>query len=108
MLRFPRSRSFFRRSNRMKWILFLTFTAVSAAAEGPSTDIKVDQVGYLPALPKLAVVATKEPAAEFTVREVPNGNVVFRGRLAAPGDDPDSGDRVQIADFSKLNKRGAY
>ncbi len=43
------------------------------AATAPTTEIKVDQVGYLPTVPKFAMVASKAPATEFTVRSVQGG-----------------------------------
>lgn len=78
------------------------------AAERPVISIKVDQVGYLPAAPKIAFVAGKTTLADFTVRVSGNDAVVLRGKLAAPAEDPDSGDRVQLADFSSLTKPGGY
>jgi endoglucanase len=92
----------------MKSILLVWVLGVAAFAATPSPQIKVDQVGYLPGLTKIAFVAAKDPAADFTVRDAGNGSVVFRGKLAAPVDDPDSGDRVQIADFTKLTRSGSY
>jgi endoglucanase len=79
------------------------------AAAAPTTDIKVDQVGYLPMAPKFAmVVASGAPATEFTVRNVQGGAVALQGKLSAPAADVDSGDNVQLADFSKLTKTGKY
>src|SRR5579871_5294815 len=74
-----------------------------------TTDIKVDQVGYLTDAPKLAmVVAAAAPAQTFIVHRGGDNATLFRGALGAPVDDPDSGDRVQIADFSKLTAPGVY
>ena len=90
-------------------ILFLTaFLAISAAAQAPNAAIRLDQAGYLPAAPKLAFVAADPPAQEFTVRRANDAKIVFRGRLSAPLDDPDAGDRVQTADFSPLRNAGRY
>lgn len=82
--------------------------AGAAFAADPTADIKVDQVGYLPGFPKVAFVASKQPATGFTVIECPTGRIAFRGRLAAPAADADSGDQVQAADFSKLTRAGTY
>jgi len=90
--------------------LLVTFLAAASlgAASQPTTDIKVDQVGYLPGAPKLAMVAAAKPASEFTVRNAANHAVVFKGKLTAPALDADSGDNVQIADFSGLKREGKY
>jgi endoglucanase len=79
-----------------------------ALAAGETTEIKVDQVGYLASAPKVALVASKATANAFTVRRVSDGGVAFTGTLSAAADDPDSGDHVQAADFSKLTAAGKY
>src|ERR1022692_4739648 len=86
--------------------LFLISMCAFAAA--PTPDIKVDQVGYLPHSPKLAMVVSHILAKEFSVRRAGNDSVVFHGRLAEPANDPDSGDLIQTADFTKLDKPGKY
>jgi endoglucanase len=79
-----------------------------ALAADPTIRIKLDQAGYLPALPKVALVSVNAPASDFTVRRAPDGSVVFRAKLGAPVDDADSGDRLQAADFSSLTSNGSY
>lgn len=74
--------------------------AAPALAADPTIRIKLDQAGYLPALPKVALVSGNTRASDFTVRRAQDGSVVFRGKLGAPVDDADSGDRLQAADFS--------
>ena len=91
----------------MKPILLLILTAPLFAA-APTVEIKVDQVGYLNASAKVALVASNTAATKFTVNDATGGKVVFAGALTAPLEDPDSGDRVQAADFSKLVKTGTY
>jgi endoglucanase len=90
---------------KLALLLLVPFAALAAT---PTLEIKVDQVGYLPGAPKIAVVASKTATGDFTIRNAAGDAVAFRGRLAAPVDDPDSGDRVQIADFTKLIKPGRY
>jgi endoglucanase len=86
----------------------LLLLAAAAFAAAPTTAIKVDQVGYLTNAPKVALVAPKTAVTQFTVRNARNGSVALRGKLAAPADDPDSGDRVQAADFTRLTRSGRY
>ncbi len=76
------------------------------ATVNPTTAIKVDQVGYALAGPKVAFVSA--PAASFEVRRSTGGQVVFRGNLTAPAVDALSGDTVEAADFSSLHKAGRY
>ena len=87
---------------------YLLLLAGRVLAAGATAQIKVDQVGYLTGAPKVALVASKDAAGEFTVRRASDGRVAFRGALAAAVEDPDSGDRVQAADFSKLTAAGKY
>jgi endoglucanase len=74
----------------------------------PTTDIKVDQVGYLPEAPKVAMVVSGAAADRFVVRRLADGKIVFRGKLAAPAPEADSGDDVRTADFSPLKEKGRF
>ena len=58
--------------------------ALRAFAAAPTPDIKVDQAGYLPHSPKLAMVAAHTLAKEFSVRRAGNDAVAYRGKLAEP------------------------
>ena len=89
-------------------MLFMALAGLTTFAATPTTDIKVDQAGYLPGAPKVAMVVSKTPASNFTVRRGSDGSVAFEGKLSASVDDIDTGDRVQSADFTKLSKRGKY
>jgi endoglucanase len=89
-------------------LLVCAMTAASAFAVSPTTAIKVDQVGYLDTMPKLALIVARDAPREFLIRRTSSDAVAFRGALSAAADDPDSGDRVQTADFSKLTEPGKY
>jgi len=86
----------------------LLLLAIPALAATATIEIKIDQVGYLTGAPKVALVASKTAASEFTVRRAAGGAVAFHGALPPPVDDADSGDRVQAADFSALTAPGRY
>jgi endoglucanase len=88
--------------------LYLLVALTAASAATPTVEIKLDQAGYLPTAAKIAIVAAKAPAAEFSVRNAKDNAVVFRGKLSASVDDADSGDRLQSADFTALQKTGQY
>ena len=95
-------------SMKMVAVLLTLLTLVCAFAAAPTNEIKVDQAGYLLHSPKLAMVASHALAKEFAVRRSGNDAVAFRGKLAEPATDSDSGDIVQQADFTKLEKAGKY
>src|SRR5687767_9252293 len=72
-----------------------------------SDSIKVDQVGYLPGRPKLAMVADQGATGTFSVRRT-GGAEVLSGRLGPAAADPDSGDTVRMADFSGVREAGSF
>ena len=82
--------------------------SLAAFAATPTVEIKVDQAGYLPGSPKIAIVVSKNATGEFAVRNSAGDAVAFKGRLGPAADDADSGDRVQAADFSAWKKPGRY
>lgn len=87
------------------WVVSFTTTAL-LAADNKSAQIKLDQVGYLPDSPKLALVTTQ--ASTFEVKRAPDNGTAFKGELTPATQDADTGDSVQIADFSKLKEPGTY
>ena len=74
----------------------------------PVADIRVNQAGYLPHAPKVAIVAAAQPAKRFQVIDRDSGRVVFRGELSPPSADADSGDTLKVADFSRVTRPGSY
>jgi endoglucanase len=73
-----------------------------------SDGVKVDQVGYLPMRPKLAVVTDSRAAGAFSVRRARDGAEVLTGSLGPAQSDPDTGDTVRLADFSALSETGSF
>ena len=93
------------------WLLLVLVFSLRVAgkaggSEIGSVQIKVDQVGYLPDGEKLAVVTTA--AKTFEVRRASDNVAVFSGALGPASADADTGDPVQIADFTKLSEPGTY
>lgn len=81
-----------------------SFAAVSNLNDG---DVKLNQLGYTPSASKVAIVAAGE-ATGFQVVELDTGKAVFRGLLSEPKVWPYSGEKIQQADFSKLQTEGNY
>ncbi len=95
------------------WRSFLCITGLAFSssllvfgAENPTLAIKLDQVGYLPGGPKIALVSS--PAKTFEIRRSSDGKLVFRGVIGPVATDRLSGDAVQAADFSPLRRAGSY
>ena len=92
----------------MKSFLLLLVCTAALFADPPVTAIKVDQAGYLPTASKLAIVVARAPAGTFVVIRTSDGKSVYKGKLGSPSADADSGDQVQVADFTKVKKPGEY
>jgi endoglucanase len=93
------------------------FAGADAGGGGPSyageldfdgEDIKVDQVGYLPDAPKIAVLEGDTEADRFLVVDAETKAVVFEGAIGRADIDTNSGERVRHLDFSALTDEGEY
>jgi endoglucanase len=85
--------------------------AACAPALADNAAIRINQVGFLPAAQKLAVVPAvvpAGPAAAFAVVDARTGKSVLDARLGAPASWDASGETVQVADFSALKTPGRY
>jgi len=83
-----------------------------AAAVGEVTfdgkDIKVNQVGYLPDAPKIAVLEGHADADRFMVVDAATMAVVHEGEIGPAHLDVHSGERVRHLDFTPLAEEGEY
>jgi endoglucanase len=83
-----------------------------AQTERPTTAIRVDQAGYPSKASKVALVAVSASSnnapVSFVLKNGTTGATVFQGQLAPPVTDPDSGDMVRAADFSKFGDNGRF
>ncbi|HEX6879483.1 MAG TPA: glycoside hydrolase family 9 protein [Terriglobales bacterium] len=86
-------------------VVLLLSVTLGAIGEDVSAKIKVDQVGYQPASPKIALVTAA--ASKFEVHDS-SGVKVYEGALTPAVIDPDTRDSVQAADFSNLKKTGQF
>src|SRR5258708_6374242 len=93
-------------------VSFFFLVGLYARAESATNPIKLDQVGYLPDSPKVALVSGSRGSSEsqqsFTVNRASDGVIVFRGKLSAASHDPSTSDDVRVADFSPLHQSGRY
>ena len=81
--------------------------ALASAAVAQPDAIRLNQVGFYPGAPKLAVVVGAE-AGPFVVRPAGGGDAVLTGRLGESRTWEPSGEAVRQADFSALTAPGAY
>ncbi|MBY8852363.1 glycoside hydrolase family 9 protein, partial [Saccharothrix sp. MB29] len=72
----------------------------------PAKKVNVDQVGYVPGLPKQATLTTDATAAQTWVLKNSGGTTVATGQTTPKGLDADSGDRTHLIDFSSYDTVG--
>ncbi len=87
-------------------LAFALFSTSGAMAQ--TATIHLNQIGFYPTAPKIAVIAPSTSNSRFFVLDLAKGDTVFRGSLSAPRPNHLSGKSSQIADFSKLQKAGKY
>ena len=88
-------------------VLALGMLCGGCSSEEPSVPtIRLNQVGFAPTAPKVAVVAGADSEV-FEIRSR-GGEAVYSGVLAAPEFWSYSGEEVRIADFSGLRTPGDY
>src|SRR5690606_2036706 len=73
----------------------------------PSDFIRLNQMGFYPNGPKVAVVVTNKPS-KFYVIGTAKKDTVFSGNLKKKGVWEPSGEEVSQADFSKVTRTGSY
>ncbi len=79
----------------------------SAHAQQHSEAIRLNQVGYYPGAPKVAVIAADAGDA-FAVKDAGSGKTVLKGKLGSVRTSQHSGKHTRVADFSTLRKPGTY
>jgi endoglucanase len=80
----------------------------SVGAVNPSPSIVLNQIGFYPDAPKLAVVILPVSSDSFYVISRPAGDTAFSGRLGVAVGSANSSLLVRLADFSGVNREGAY
>lgn len=100
----------------LKYMRLLLHMAASLAAFGlyfspayaqHSDAIRLNQVGFYPVAPKVAVVVT-DAANTFEVKEAKSGKTVFKGKLGDVRTSQHSGRHTRLADFSGVQKSDSY
>jgi endoglucanase len=89
-------------------ILFAGLLPVFSSAQNVTDRIKVNQSGYYPNAPKIAVVTGSTDAQTFYITSTNIKDTLFKGSLSAEMQSRNSSTKTKIADFSSFNKRGSY
>ncbi|HYF29580.1 MAG TPA: glycoside hydrolase family 9 protein [Chitinophagaceae bacterium] len=83
-------------------------TSTMAFSQEANGRIHLNQAGFYPAWPKIAVVAGKADATVFYVITVDKRDTVFSGPLSAEKQSLNSATVTKIADFSAYTHKGNY
>lgn len=85
----------------------LSATLISLAQTG-SDRIQLNQVGFYPAAPKLAVITGKTNATKFSVTSPDGRTTFYTGTLSGEKQSKNSSTLTKTADFSAFRKSGQY
>lgn len=87
--------------------LFVLAIAIRHLLPQPSGNIRLNQIGFYPAMPKIAVVLNTRSTPFYIISTV-TSDTVLRGTLTPEQKWPFSDDSVRRADFSDLRISGTY
>jgi len=87
-------------------ILIAIFVGFGHLSAQNQTNIVLNQLGFFPDAPKVAIVSGKT-TGKFLVQTTA-GKVVFSGRLKASGNTDFAGIKTALADFSAFHQTGTY
>jgi len=96
------------------WVAKISRGGVAEAAaagrviDAPAPMIDLNQVGFYPSAPKIAVVTGSPATDQFFVVVAGSGDTVFKGRLGPLMASANSSLSTRLADFSELKKEGVY
>lgn len=93
--------------NRCHVVLSVILLTVAGASARQTNDIRLNQIGFYPMLPKVAVIRNTG-SVPFSVIDVSSQDTVFRGTLTPQQQWSYSGETVSRADFSDLTSTGRY
>jgi len=78
-----------------------------ACAQRQSDVIRINQIGFYPAAPKIAIIAADAGDA-FEVKDAKSGKTVLKGKLGGVRTSQHSGKHTRLVDFTSLRKPGSY
>lgn len=88
-------------------LLICILTPSFITAQETATKIRLNQIGFYPKAPKIAVI-TDDINSEFIIKSASSGEIVFKSKLSTPHKSEFSPKVTRIADFSEFTKPGIY
>jgi endoglucanase len=98
----------FRFSRYIISIVIFFLISLKGFSQSGADNIKLNQLGFYPFGPKIAVITAKEPFQQFCLIKANSKDTVFKGSLGSLMQSSYSNTKTQIADFSKFTKTGLY
>jgi endoglucanase len=95
----------------MKNIIVLVFTVTLISpviAQKNGASIQLNQVGFYPAAPKVAVITGAAASHDFFIISKENRDTILKGKLSGLRQSKFSSATTRIADFSAIKKAGEY
>jgi endoglucanase len=96
-----------KRITLMIWIYFIFLSSVITTAQNGESKIRLNQVGFYPDAPKIAII-TEDIDSDFSVFNPVTGEEVYKSRLSGPRKSDYSPNITRVADFSGLKHPGIY
>jgi len=87
------------------WILAF---CIKAYEQDSNALICVNQLGFYPAAPKIAIVKTEQTGLTFFLLDARKRDTVFRGQLGDPLQSTNSSLKTRVADFSNFKHPGRF
>jgi len=88
-------------------VFFLFISLISFSQKG-NERIQLNQVGFFPSSPKIAVITSKTTATEFFITSADTRTIFFKGSLSEEKQSRNSSTVTKLADFSAFQKKGSY
>lgn len=92
----------------MKKYFYYSFFCIIPFLGVTQTAIQLNQIGFYPNAPKIAVVIAPSIASSFYVLSENRKDTLYRGKIAQEQQSAYSKTKTNIVDFSALNKMGKY
>lgn len=100
--------SFSKRFMKNLLLSVLVFFSMVSFSQHGNQHIQLNQVGFHPSAPKIAVVTGEPGSDKFSITSVDGKKTYFTGSLSAERQSKNSSTLTRIADFSSFKKRGSY
>lgn len=90
------------------FFFLLTLLPVAGQAQQVSANIKINQVGFYPGGPKMAIVTGSTQATQFYITSTNGRDTFYTGALSAAQKSQHSATVTKKADFTAFAKSGSY